>query len=94
MLYEASVKIFVNFRNWSCPENANKDLVKTLNECGFKLGECKAEKKCIEKENRKDVESKDVLIKKLKVRSFLLFLIYHSQKTLLNDPSIFNGRLK
>ena len=43
-------------RNWSCPRNANKDLVKALTDMGMKVGELKAQKECMEKDRKKELE--------------------------------------
>ena len=66
--------------------NAHNNLVKTLKEMGIKLGECNSQKKCLEDtqslENRieklekqlEDSQSKDEIIKDLKVDNFFKFL--------------------
>ena len=49
----------LNYRN--CPqqfsENANKDLGQTLIDMGIRIGECYAEKKCLEKDLKSQKES-------------------------------------
>ena len=66
--------------------NAHNNLVKTLKEMGIKLGECNSQKKCLEDtqslENRieklekqlQDSQSKDEIIKDLKVGNFFKLL--------------------
>ena len=35
------------YRNWNCPENANKELVKSMKEMGIRIGQLKAENECL-----------------------------------------------
>ena len=51
-------------RNWNCPENANKELVKTMKEMGIKIGDLKAQNVCLEdkqKECQKNEEFKKIM---------------------------------
>ena len=62
--------------------NAHNNLVKTLKEMGIKLGECNSQKKCLEdtqniesrfeklEKQLQDSQSKDEIIKDLKVNNF------------------------
>ena len=51
-------------RNWNCPENANKELVKTMKDMGIKIGDLKAQNVCLEdkqKECQNNEEFKKIL---------------------------------
>ena len=66
--------------------NAHNNLVKTLKEMGIKLGECNSQKKCLEdtqslekrieklEKQLQDSQSKDEIIKDLKVGNFFKLL--------------------
>ena len=39
-------------RNWNCPENANKELVKTMKDMGIEIGDLKAQNECLENKQK------------------------------------------
>ena len=69
--------------NRNCPENANRNLVKSHREMGIQLGECRAQNKCLEEEKQKDsikIKQLQDTVKSLQVLNLVSGLVLSSKR--------------